>query len=83
MAYTDTLNNEQIKNIQFLIDEAPKAGITNPYSIAGILAIISKESSFIPKEEKSYAGTDNSRIRRIFGSRVSGLSESQFDGFKI
>jgi len=82
MAYTDTLNSQQKKNIQFIIEEAQKSGITNPNSIAGMLAIISKESSFIPKEEKSYAGTDNSRIRKIFGSRVSSLSENELTALK-
>ena len=48
------------------IDEAKKAGITNQYAIAGMLAIISKESSFIPKQERAYSGTSNSRIRKVY-----------------
>ena len=46
------------------------------------MAIVSKESSFIPKEEKSYAGTSNARIRKIFGSRVGSYTDSQLNTLK-
>jgi hypothetical protein len=46
------------------------------------LAVVAKESAFIPKSEISYAGTSNSRIREVFGSRVSGLSEAQLTALK-
>ena len=70
MSYLATLNPVQRRNIATITADAKKAGITNPYAIAGMLAIISKESSFVPKEEKGYGGTSNSRIRKVFGSRV-------------
>ncbi len=70
MSYLDTLSKEQKTNIGIITEEAKKQGITNPNTIAGMLAIVSKESAFIPREEKSYAGTSNSRIRKVFGSRV-------------
>tara|TARA_R110000803_G_scaffold128158_3_gene195561 strand:- start:2145 stop:2954 length:810 start_codon:yes stop_codon:yes gene_type:complete len=70
MSYLDTLTTEQRNNIAIITDDARKAGITNDFAIAGILAIISKESSFVPKQEKPYSGTANSRIRKVFGSRV-------------
>lgn len=81
MSYLDSLNSTQKKNIDIIKDESIKQGITNPYAIAGLLSIISKESSFIPREETSYKNTSNSRIRKIF-SRVSGLSESELTSLK-
>ena len=47
MSYLDSLSKEQKDNIAIIVNEAKKAGITNPKSIAGLLAIVSKESSFI------------------------------------
>ena len=51
MSYIDSLNSEQRANIDSLKAAMVKGGITNPYSIAALLAIISKESSFYPKRE--------------------------------
>jgi putative chitinase len=82
MSYLDTLNTEQKNNIALITEDAKKIGITNPYAIAGILAIISKESSFVPKQERAYSGTSNERIRKVFGSRLSGYSESQLSALK-
>lgn len=68
-------------NITRVIDALKKAGITNPYSISGILAIISKESGFIPQSEKAYSGTSNSRIREIF-SKTRELSDQELTALK-
>ena len=66
-----------------IIDSLKKAGITNPYVQAGVLGVISKESSFNHKRaEMSYKNTPNSRIREIFGSRVKKLSDSELDALK-
>ena len=73
---------EQIKNINYLIDEMTKAGITNPYTKIGILSVISKESGFIPVNELSYGTTPNAHIREIFGDRVSSYSETELDALK-
>jgi predicted chitinase len=54
LQYFNTLNQVQKNNINLIIQEAVKSGINNPYSIAGMLAIVSKESSFIPKNENLY-----------------------------
>jgi len=51
-------------------------------SIAATLAIASKESELVPREETGYANTSNSRIRAVFGSRVSSLSDTQLDALK-
>ena len=83
MALTyDKLNEAQKKNAALINAALTKYGITNPYFRAGILAVVAKESAFIPKNETSYAGTDNSRIREVFGSRVAGLSEAQLTALK-
>jgi predicted chitinase len=73
---------EQRKNINFLIDKMNEAGITNPYTQVGILSVINKECNFKPKSEVSYATTSNSRIRKIFGKRVAGYSDSELDALK-
>jgi len=75
-------DSEQQKNINLLIDKMNEAGITNPYTQVGILSVINKECNFKPKSEVSYATTSNSRIRKIFGKRVAGYSDSELDALK-
>ena len=60
-----------------------KYGIVNPFVQKAILSVIGKESGFkINRDEVSYRNTDNKRIRKIFGKRVSGLSEEQLSALK-
>ena len=70
------------KNIQILIDTMKKHGITNPYTQIAILGVIGKESNYIPKIEKGYENTSPERIRKIFGSRVSDLSDDEINQIK-
>lgn len=51
MSYVNTLNPTQKKNAQVLQQQMVAKGITNPFTQAAILAVISKESSFIPQNE--------------------------------
>ena len=51
MSYLKSLNNTQKNNANLIVKAAKENGITNPLSIAAILAIVSKESNFIPKSE--------------------------------
>jgi len=81
MDYSSSLNATQKRNIGVIISTLTKKGYTNKYIQAGILAIVSKESSFIPKSEKSYSGTSNYRIKKIF-SRTRNLSDSQLTNLK-
>jgi len=74
-------NSEQKKIIKLLIDEMTEMGITNPYTQIGMLSVISKESNFIPKSEIDYCTTSNTRIRKIFGSRVPS-SDSELNSLK-
>lgn len=82
MGYIDTLTPKQKANAEILVKRLNANGITNPFSQAGILAVVSKESEFIPKAEISYRNTTNSRIRQIFGSRVAGYTDAQLSALK-
>lgn len=75
-------SGEKAKNIELIKSALIRRGITNPYTIKAILSVIGKESNYIPKNEKSYRGTSNNRIRKIFGKRVSDLSDSELDSLK-
>lgn len=57
-------------------------GITDPAERAGLAAIIGGESGFVSRTEMSYAGTSNDRLRLIFGTRVSGLSDDALTALK-
>lgn len=61
---------EKARNIDLLIGEMQKQGVTNRNAIVGMLATIGKESGFVPKNEIPYTNTANERIRKIFPSRV-------------
>lgn len=73
---------KKAKNIDLLVDEMKKQGVTNKYAIIGMLATIGKESGFIPKNEIPYTNTPNSRIRKIFGSRVKDFTDEQLNALK-
>ncbi len=80
--YFDNLTAEQKSNIKFIVQRMNEKGITNPITQSAILAVVSKESAFIPRSEASYRNTDNSRIRKIFGSRVDQFSEEELTRLK-
>lgn len=69
-----TFSQSTIKSI---VNSLNKYGITNQYLQSGILAVITTEGSFNPKSEFSYSKTPNDRLRLIFGTRLSDLTESQ------
>jgi predicted chitinase len=72
----------QKENISLLISALTDNGITDPLTQIGILSVISKECNFKPKSEVPYDTTSNSRIKEVFGSRVSSLSDSELDDLK-
>ena len=78
----DNKSNSVKENAQSIIDYAKSIGITNPLTIASILAVISKESEFFPQPELSYATTNNDRIRKIFTYRVNNLTDEQLNALK-
>jgi predicted chitinase len=60
-----------------------KTGVTDTFLQKAILANMMKECGLIPKEENlNYCRTANTRIRSIFGRRVSGLSEDELSRVK-
>tara|TARA_Y100000385_G_scaffold291525_1_gene370055 strand:- start:1533 stop:2558 length:1026 start_codon:yes stop_codon:yes gene_type:complete len=44
----------EAQNIERIITSGKKHGITNPFTLVGILSIVGKESGFVPKGENSY-----------------------------
>jgi len=75
MSYIDTLNSKQKANIAIIKDEAIKAGITNPYAIAGMLAIVSKESAFVPKSENlNYSANRLQEVYKLSQKRAKELA---------
>ena len=72
------------KEIAAIYDKAMiDRGITNAFYRAGILSVIAKESGFrLGSPEMCYNNTSNSRIRAVFGSRVSSLSDEQLTKLK-
>lgn len=73
MSYINTLSSVQKNNIQNIINEAVLSGITNSNSIAGILAIVSKESNFVPKSENlNYSAK---RLQEVFKLSLNRANE--------
>jgi predicted chitinase len=71
---------EMVKKI---VTALKKYGIVNPLVQKAILSVIGKESGFkIGRDEVSYKGTSNSRIRNIFGKRVKNLSDDELTQLK-
>lgn len=69
------LSNEQQINIKIIVDNCKSKGIVNNYAIAGILAVVGKESGFIPKNENlNYSA---SRLLEVFPSKVKNLEQAK------
>lgn len=77
-----SFSGDKKENLKAIMEAMRRHSITNPYTQKAILGVIGKESGFIPQSELSYSKTDNSRIRKIFGSRVKGLSDAQLSEAK-
>lgn len=60
-----------------LIKSMKALGITNQFTQAGILSVVSKESDFTARAEISYAGTPVWRIRQVFGYLVAKYTDTQ------
>jgi len=82
---TDSTNKYPVSkdkeaNIKAIIKAAKALGVTNKFAITAILAIVSKESGFVPRSEASYATTSGARIMKIFGSK--GYTAAEWDVIK-
>jgi putative chitinase len=65
VAYQDTLSSTAQANAAILAQRIAAAGITNPFTQAAILAVVSKESGFIPQSENlNYTAP---RLSQVFG----------------
>lgn len=82
MSYISTLNSVQKQNMNLIILSLQDSVIINIMSQASILAVSSKECEFKMAEEISYAHTPNDRIRAIFGSHFTGISDAAIDSLK-
>jgi putative chitinase len=68
-------------NISAIVAAMKRHKITNKYTQAAILAIVSKESAFVPRNEGSYAKTSATRIKSIFAA-FRKYSDSEVDRIK-
>ena len=82
MSYIEKLSTAQKNNLDIIIKAFDEWGITNDFTRAAILAIISKESMFKCDFERGYGNTSNDRIRKIFGFRASRLSDAELTAIK-
>lgn len=82
MSYVKTLDDIAKHNIQVIVSVAKSRGIVNPVSLAGMLAVISKESGFKPQFEKSYANTSADRLIAIFPSFFKNKSHTYINQIK-
>lgn len=80
--YFDNLKDQAKAGIAMVIQTLRNRGVTNKYTIAATLAVLSKESGFIPRSEVGYQNVSADRIRAIFGSRVADLSDGEIDDLK-
>ena len=65
--FVKNLNTEQKNNIKIIVEKLKEYGFTQPFAIAAILAIISKESSFNPKSESFFYSAK--RLTEVFPSK--------------
>lgn len=77
-----TFSSQKAKNIDLLVDAMNDFGITDPMAQIGILSVIGKETNYIPKSETTYSNTSAHRIRKLFGNRVSHLSNREINDLK-
>jgi predicted chitinase len=75
------LSKDKDANARAIIKAAKSSGVTNKYTITAILAIVSKESGFVPRSEASYGGTSATRIKNIF-SKFRKYSDAEVDVIK-
>jgi predicted chitinase len=76
------LPSDMRENAQIVFNALLSQGITNPYTLAAMLATIERESNFNPQTEKSYKNTSAFRIKKIFSSRLGQFSDAYIDNLK-
>ena len=79
----NNLSGDPKKMVEAVVKALNKYGITNPLVQKAILSTIGKESGFkINRSETSYKNTSAARIKSIFGSRFSSMSDAEIDALK-
>lgn len=74
-SYLDTLSQQAKDNAAILIKRMNDKGITNKYTQAGILAVISKESGFIPKSENlNYTAAQLQKVFNLPAATATSLA---------
>jgi putative chitinase len=68
--------------ISLVVKYLNKHGITNPLVQKAILSTIGKESGFTATKETPYRNTSPERIREMFGSRFSDMSDEEINNLK-
>jgi predicted chitinase len=82
IASNSGLGTGSIDVIRHLEDSMDKFKIFNKFARIAILSVVWKESGFNIKSETPYSNTPNDRIRMIFGSRLSSMSENRLTEIK-
>jgi predicted chitinase len=84
--FVNRLTAKQKENADFIIQTCLKNGITNPNTIAGILAVSNKETKLLPVTEYSYENTPNKSILSIFSAKnypkLHALTDAQLTALK-
>jgi putative chitinase len=71
------------KLYQPILDACVALDVKDTFLIKAIIANAYKECGLVPQEENlNYSRTSNDRIRSIFGTRVSGLSDAELNKIK-
>ena len=71
------------KLYQPILDACVALDVKDTFLIKAIIANAYKECGLVPKEENlNYSNTSNDRIRKIFGSRVSNISDDNLNVMK-
>lgn len=77
MSWINNQPAEAKKNAQIILNRLAAKGITNPFAQAGILAIVSKESSLIPKSENlNYTAARIKQIWPRLASQANSLASN-------
>jgi len=81
--YFNNISPTKRDTISIIIDACKEMGITSQIFQAGLCAIVSKESDFVPKGEGSYSTSSADRIRSVFGKRFDKYTNAQIDQIKL
>ena len=78
--YDESLQNkDQLNNLKSLYNSLKKAGITNKFSQAGIMAVSAKETGLKPQGEISWSTTPVYHAKDIFKDKIAALTDKQIE----